>query len=308
MLAVPESQSDQDNASSPNPPVPKAGTLRAEMHAVGQLLLIMEDAWLELGLSGQSNLPMNRGWINALRRWVGTAAFQRFWPVFRSQISPDFVRFLEDELHLATSKPTIRRLSEVKPQSLQDDSLKILSAEFDREWPDGDARGRDLDALKTNADSFQYGGKPPVWLLIRSPSGPKPSGTVAQPDDELPQGSFVGGVVMLLKDADPDAYELFAWVRRPHRASGLGTSAIGPLIDEILSQLKKDLAEKGGTKILRVYYPKSGEEGDNDMERERWMSFFALYDFHPEAPEVSIRREFSVAVLKIEVPKPGATH
>ena len=308
MLAVPESQSDQDNASSPNPPVPKAGTLRAEMHAVGQLLLIMEDAWLELGLSGQSNLPMNRGWINALRRWVGTAAFQLFWPVFRSQISPDFVRFLEDELHLATSKPTIRRLSEVKPQSLQDDSLKILSAEFDREWPDGDARGRDLDALKTNADSFQYGGKPPVWLLIRSPSGPKPSGTVAQPDDELPQGSFVGGVVMLLKDADPDAYELFAWVRRPHRASGLGTSAIGPLIDEILSQLKKDLAEKGGTKILRVYYPKSGEEGDNDMERERWMSFFALYDFHPEAPEVSIRREFSVAVLKIEVPKPGATH
>ena len=47
----------------------------------------------------------------------------------------------------------------------------------------------------------------------------------AQPDDELPQGSFVGGVVMLFKDADPDAYELFAWVRRPHRASGLGTSA-----------------------------------------------------------------------------------
>ena len=50
--------------------------------------------------------------------------------------------------------------------------------------------------------------------------------------------------------------------------------------------MKEDLAEKGGTKILRVYYPKSGEEGDNDMERERWMSFFALYDFHPEAPKV----------------------
>ena len=155
---------------------------------------------------------------------------------------------------------------------------------------------------------FSTGGSLPVWLLIRSPSGPKPSGTVAQPDDELPQGSFVGGVVMLLKDADPDAYELFAWVRRPHRASGLGTSAIGPLIDEILSQLKKDLAEKGGTKILRVYYPKSGEEGDNDMERERWMSFFALYDFHPETSEVSTRREFSVAVLKIDVPEPRATH
>ena len=71
MLAVPESQSDQDNASTPNPPVPKAGPLRAELHAVGQLLQIMEDAWLGLA-SGTSDLPMNRGWMNAFRRWVGT--------------------------------------------------------------------------------------------------------------------------------------------------------------------------------------------------------------------------------------------
>ena len=55
------------------------------------------------------------------------------------------------------------------------------------------------------------------------------------PTTSCPEGSFVGGVVMLLKDAVPDAYELFAWVRRPHRASGLGTSAIGPLIDEYLA-------------------------------------------------------------------------
>ena len=54
MPAVPESQSDQDNASSPNPPVPKAGTLRAEMHAVGQMLLIMEDAWLQTSASRDS--------------------------------------------------------------------------------------------------------------------------------------------------------------------------------------------------------------------------------------------------------------
>ena len=59
---------------------------------------------------------------------------------------------------------------------------------------------------------------------------------------------------------------------------------------------------------MRVYYPKSGEEGDNDMECERWMSFFALDDSTPEDPEVSIRLEPGEAVLKIEVPKPGATH
>ena len=53
-------------------PYPRA--LKAELHAVGQMLQIMEDAWLNLGLKGHYDLPMERGWMNVFRRWTSTRA------------------------------------------------------------------------------------------------------------------------------------------------------------------------------------------------------------------------------------------
>ena len=63
---------------------------RAEGHAVSQMLQIMENTWLRLGLRRYSDLPLNRGWVNTFRRWVNTSAFQRLWPSLRPEYARTF--------------------------------------------------------------------------------------------------------------------------------------------------------------------------------------------------------------------------
>ncbi len=283
-------------------PAPGGDAPRAEVQAVGQALLLMEDAWSELGLAGRSDLPANRGWMNGFRRWAGTDAFRRSWPVFRPALNPDFARFLENELHVAPGRPTARRLADIEPTGLAAEGFAALAAEFDREWPRGDWKGRTLAEVRAEADAFAFEGRPAAWLLFQSPSGREVFDPVPGPGVELPPGSFVAGVAMLAEEA-PGVLEVVAYVRRPHRASGFGNGVIGPLIQRARDRIKKDLAEAGGgTATLRAYYPRSGREGDDDGERERWLNFFALYDFRPQSPRAPGDRPYSVASLVIEVP------
>ncbi len=102
---------------------------RAELHALEQMLQTMEDAWLGLGMKGYPDLPMNRGWMNTLRRLAASATFRKFWPVLRTQHSPEFVRFCEEQLRLQADPPRLR------PVSVGDPALRFLGAAFAREWP-----------------------------------------------------------------------------------------------------------------------------------------------------------------------------
>ena len=53
---------------------------RAEVHAIGQVLQVMENVWLTVGLNNFAEHPMNRGWMNWFRRWSSSEVFQKHWP------------------------------------------------------------------------------------------------------------------------------------------------------------------------------------------------------------------------------------
>ena len=139
--------------------IPPAERRRAELHAVGQMLQIMEDAWEVLGMKGHKDLPVNRGWMNVFHRWASSATFHRLWPSLRPEFSPEFVQFCEGRLHLVAARPTLRRASAFdldrlttpadqdrdtpKPHTLDFEvaSIRQLALEFEREWPtEGPAR------------------------------------------------------------------------------------------------------------------------------------------------------------------------
>ena len=103
--------------------------------------------------------------------------------------------------------------------------------------PCGDGRAR-------QGFQAQHGRPPdphtPVWVLYQAPAGPTPA--VDSPD------RFPCGVILLAESnaaevasrnaavlpPPPDhAFELFAWVRRPHRSTGLGSRAFLPIFDDI---------------------------------------------------------------------------
>ena len=123
-----------------------------------------------------------------------------------------------------------------------------------------------------------------VWVLYQAPAGPTPA--VNSPD------RFPCGVILLAKsiaaevdsrnDAAlsprPDhAFELFAWVRRPHRSTGLGSRAFPSIFKDMKAGLKE--AYRGKLLAVRTRYPKWADEGDQELAM--WQSFFALYDFKP---------------------------
>src|SRR5262249_60045160 len=78
---------------------------RAELHAVDQMLQVMENAWLAVHLKGYHAHPLNRGWMIAFHRWANSAVLRRHWLTVRGGFSRDFVRFCEQELKLDPRSP-----------------------------------------------------------------------------------------------------------------------------------------------------------------------------------------------------------
>ncbi|WP_422924369.1 patatin-like phospholipase family protein [Singulisphaera sp. PoT] len=278
-------------------PRPQAGDgdrLRAELHAVAQMLQIMENAWVGLGLKGHYDMPIDRGWMNVFRRWSATKAFLRSWPILRPEFNPDFVIFCESQLHLSTGRwpwlISLDRETDKDAMSFNTRSVAWLSEEFRREWPDEawnqvrNAR-RDLPALidrtrdshdnpvESSADFISSS------LIVQGPAGEKPA--IASDD------RFACGIVVVchspeiiptqLRGLNPsDLLELFVWIRRAHRSIGLGSRCIR----QILGKLDK----LGSTKTLMVRYPKPDRKTDRDLEMAMWKSFYSLYDFKPLSP------------------------
>lgn len=262
---------------APGGPGMKGAPSRPELHAVARMLSMMENSWITLSLKRNSTLPMNRGWVNSFRRWVGTSAFRRAWPILRSEYSSDFVRFCEDQLHLTAARPSAIRLPSGHEQLAADDlrrrALDVLDAEFAREWPDEHRQGRGVIARAGRAVTGGHG--PMVWLIVQSPSGPEKA-------EDSPD-RFACGVIIVERseqsgehESSPGGAELFVWVRRPYRSAGLGASGLRETLGTIRDELKSANVGPG----LWARYPGSGS-GDDDLEFGGFLRFLSRFDFRP---------------------------
>jgi hypothetical protein len=72
----------------------------AQLHLVSSMLQVMENVWLGLKLDDYSNYPLYSGWMTVLRRWSGSAIFQKYWMVLQEEFSEDFVNFCNEHLQL----------------------------------------------------------------------------------------------------------------------------------------------------------------------------------------------------------------
>lgn len=272
----------------------------AEMHAVGQMLQVMEDAWILLDLKGRRDLPTDRGWINTFRRWANTRAFQRFWPTLRSEFSPDFVKFCEGQLRLVVARgpTTVNLTADYELEKFLRSSIRRLTEEFRREWPDEawpedganghPVPGRGLDAILARALTLTLKRKDgtefvPAWLVVQAPSG----GASARESADR----FACGVIAVCppegvpppdptKKGEPLKFELFAWIRRPNRSTGLGSRCIDEVRDLISDGLKETYPDAGSIELL-TRFPRPSNPIVPDLEQEMWKGFFALYDFQP---------------------------
>ncbi|MBV8270062.1 MAG: patatin-like phospholipase family protein [Planctomycetaceae bacterium] len=255
---------------------------RAELHTVARMLAIMENAWIGLSMKRTSSLPINRGWMNSFRRWVGSEAFRRTWPILRTEYSAEFVRFCEDQLHLVASRPAPVRLAGPYDGPDEPDArrrgIDLLGEEFAREWPDEDRRERGLKDLIRKA--VVRDGRPLAWLIAQAPSGPEDAGQSPEP--------LICGAILAVDSAAPDAtrtaegdgpepVELFVWVRRPYRWAGLGLRCISRVLPEVLEALRDD---RGRIPALWTRYPEA-DPGDDDLEYMNFLRFFARFNFRP---------------------------
>jgi hypothetical protein len=287
---------------------------RAELHAVGEMLQIMEEAWVNLRLKGHGDLPMNRGWMSVFRRWTATEAFRRLWPVHRSSFSPEFVRFCENQLLLNMAEPKAQPVL-FPPDPLTSRMLDLLAEEFRLEWPSAPSLGSRITAARTLSNDPSWAGlqpratarprrrskarqndptgtrpHPPIWLICQAARG------TAEPADSTPE-RFACGIILVCpvergdvirllpknlnsKDGHlikPSDWELLVWVRRAHRSTGLGSRCLL----QVLPQIDSALARSAAPRNLWVRYPKTAARGLTQPERTAWLSFFSLFDFRP---------------------------
>lgn len=253
---------------------------RAELHTISRMLVIMQNSWVALSLERTAGLPMNRGWVNAFRRWVATDVFRRAWPILRSECNSDFVRFCEEQLHLTAARPSAVPLAapfDQLPESDRDrKSIELLDVEFAREWPAEHRKPRGvIDLVRQAASSDQ----PTVWLINQAPSGP------AQAKDSSDR--FACGIIVAVEAALPVSVmtgcagqarqvQLFVWVRRAYRSSGLGTSAV----QETLREIRSAFADANGPPLLWATYPRA-LAGEYDLEFSNYVRFLSRFDFRP---------------------------
>ena len=250
----------------------------------------MEDTWLELGLKGRSDLPMNRGWMNTFRRWVEhRRRSSQLWPLFRPEYGTDFVRFCEEELHMRARPGGVRELlSSRAARDVRRESVDLLAEEFAREWPGEVAVDRDLRTLINRANDLEPRGRPS--RLADRPVARAPQ-AVGQLAGAIRQRDHPAGRVGSIEHGNA--------TRRGLRVLRLGSPApprrrAGHRVHRAGSR-RGDRAARAATRqqpcsTLRARYPKSGRDGDNDHERCCWLSFFALYDFQPVSPSHDLGR------------------
>src|SRR5262249_23578775 len=154
--------------------------------------------------------PLNRGWMNAFRRWTRSEVFRKYWLLLRGEYSWDFVRFCESELNLDPGKPRLVR-TRCGPELLQRPEWLALSGEFAAEWPTVPGGLNALaDATEDLAGAFSADAgpaPPPLWLINLTPAGQELAGAQPAPD-------YPCGVILVWQPPDSASdFELVVWIR-----------------------------------------------------------------------------------------------
>jgi hypothetical protein len=237
-----------DNSQSADP----VDRTCAELHAVNQLILLMEKAWTAVKLEGFPEHPVNRGWMNQFRRLASADTVRRLWPILGSAFSKEFVKFCEQELMLP------RRFLETELFDATNDAQRRayedLRKEFAREWP---------GSLASLDESFHWAGgadaPTPVrsaraWLILDKQPDPFAYGLALQ----IPVGGPANQVV----------HEITIWVRPAYRNLRIGQRCF------------EELFASDSSATLRARYPKEPPGGDK-IRLELWKFFHFGQQFRP---------------------------
>jgi hypothetical protein len=276
--------SDAARTASASPP----GDDRAAVHAVIEMVQAMENAWIALNLDAYSDHPLNRGWMNAFRRWISSEIFRTHWPAVRGEFSEGFVRFCESELNLTVQEPNVKWLEVQGAPDKKGRTMPLLGflkgvqeldKEFSLEWPHivlheiGDGRSG-------LAEMFRHARKhPPVlekW----------PMAVLIQPGETALDGrptsepSYYG--VILAWGASDGVVDLVVWLRGAYRTLGLGGA-----VEKTLSEFKDELKTlKPNGYTLRTRYPSDARsKGKQRWQRTLWTDLFQNQGFHREGSD-----------------------
>jgi GNAT superfamily N-acetyltransferase len=239
---------------APVPRVSSEAEKSAELHAINQILIAMEQAWLGVRLDGYPEHPMNRGYLNVFRRCCGSRTIHRHWPTVRGSLNQEFVRFCERELRLPRNNPKVlaydKKVAQ-KPHIIR--ALDQMQDEFCREWP-----GEGLISAYLRPP-FQ------AWMVLGGAEVEEHGGS---------ENHYACGIIALKKVAGMhEVSDLFVWIRGPYRNIGIGRRC--------LEQVYKNLADElpRGTTI-RVRYPEPNSVNSGDRSRrDLWLNFFQHYNF-----------------------------
>jgi hypothetical protein len=195
-----------------------AGQSCAEVHALLQMLQIMQNAWLSLNLDVHYAHPLNRGWMDVFYRWTNTPLFRRHWPVLRSEFARGFVSFCEKQVRMG------RVQVERRPLPVGGHLPDVLRREFGDQWPEW---GR--DGLQRHLDGAA--GQARCWLIHARMTDP--DGRLQPPPEETPFGFVLVGPDPAPPPGPGAAYEFLIWVRGAYRNSGIGRAAALQALEEL---------------------------------------------------------------------------
>ena len=294
-----------------------------DLHAIDYLLQTMELAWLENDFDRFHAHPLNRGWMNVLRRWTMSDQFHDFWPILRAQYSRGFVRFCEVVLNLTRLPPCWCCVSKIGPVRLKE-ILTEFDREFGREWesvlnrkapdewapkkfPPGKFLSTAIEEAQRKTAAAGRPQFPLAWVLT--------TGAVGQPPElsEWPDRAQPLGLVVVFDSEmgrDPAAgaeRELLVWIRGAYRTLGLGRDILPELLDTIDDELKENnKRNEKDSKVTRLFvrYPRQEATQGDRTEVALWTWFFNDNDFRRNRGKSGERR-FEVRLVRdIEPPNP----
>jgi MFS family permease len=274
-----------------------------KVHEVDYLLQMMELSWLENELSRYHAHPLNRGWMNVMRRWTTSEVFQEHWPMLRAQYSRDFVRFCEVVLNLPVLPVLWWRLIPANV-SAWEKSLLELDREFCAEWSASLQRLEPgvnpskyisvvVEASKTNDKSAL------AWLLTVGQSTARSGPIESWPDGAIPLGVVVAFPPLTGKSKDAP-WEMFVWIRGAYRTLGLGRESL----PQLLPIIDAGLSEKKVQRLL-VRFPRIGTTQGDRLLRAAWSWFFNDNDFVSEVEEGARTANELRLVRHISASNPG---
>ncbi|HYH63094.1 MAG TPA: hypothetical protein VD866_00200, partial [Urbifossiella sp.] len=304
-----------------------------ELLATNQLLDVMERAWHGIRLATHYDHPINRGWMNAFRRWSSSDAFRRAWPVIRGEYGKDFVRFCERSLNL----PAVRAVPEEIDATAHADRVRLLDGEFASEW------GSRLGRVKEKR-SAPDAAPPPATVptpFFEEYAGAAPgllAKVVAQVGAAGEAGLFARGWLLYLSELAHDGqdrpidrlldypvglvavvprgtaggvlnFEVLFWVRPAYRSLGLGRSGVehtapdgtrGQLYVWVRDELRR--LHGPGKVRLWAHYPAGTNTRGERPQRDMWLNFCHDYDFRRhDRPRAAGEEPLWVSV-KFDVP------